>query len=75
MKTDQEVIDSRMVIRPISGLLAASGVVVMAMRVYQVTTLDWLEIVSYIGIVWGIYLLGHIAIRGKLPSKLGKRVG
>lgn len=71
MKTDQEIVDSRVVLRLLSGALAAGGATALGWRAYQFVAstayLSWLEMLTSLGAIYGIYLLGYFALKGKLP--------
>ena len=72
MKTAQEIVDSRLVLRSLCAALALMGMAAMAYRVHQVAIGDipfdyWLP-VSLLGALYAACLFGHVALKGRLPS-------
>ena len=76
MKTSQEVINSHTALRVLSGLLAGGGLAALVWRAYRslaaAVAPNWLEILSSLGVIYGIYLFGYFAFKGRLPFRHGK---
>lgn len=72
MRTEQEIVDSRIVMRSLCGALAVMGVAAMAYRLHPVaigrTPFDYWLPVSMAGALHAVYLFGHVALKGRLPS-------
>ncbi|MCA7024126.1 MULTISPECIES: hypothetical protein [Stenotrophomonas] len=71
MKTAQEIVDSRLVLRSLCAALAY--------RVHQVAIGDipfdyWLP-VSLLGALYAACLFGHVALKGRLPSFMARAGG
>ena len=72
MKTAQEIVDSRLVLRSLCAALALMGMAAMAYRVHQVAIgripFDYWLPVSLLGALYVACLFGHVALKGRLPS-------
>lgn len=69
MRTDEEIIDGRIALRIIAGLLTAAGLFAVFGRIYELaeTGLDWMHLLQLIGTAYGLFLFGHFALKGRLP--------
>ena len=75
MKTEQEIVDSRIALRLICGFLAVGGAVAITWRAFQAFAtgeFGWLEVFSSAGALYGVYLFGYLALKGALPFKHSK---
>ena len=72
MKTAQEIVDSRLVLRSLCAALALMGMAAMAYRVHQVAIgripFDYWLPVSLLGSLYAACLFAHLALKGRLPS-------
>ncbi len=69
MKHENEIVDSRVMLRVICGLLAAAGIAAMAMKVAGIVagaSINWGMLPLSIGGCYGILLFGGYAVTGKL---------
>lgn len=76
MRTEQEIVDSRIVMRSLCGALALMGAAAMVYRLHPVavgrTPFDYWLLVSMIGALHAVCLFGHVALRGRLPSFMAR---
>ncbi|KRG84534.1 MULTISPECIES: hypothetical protein [Stenotrophomonas] len=79
MKTAQEIVDSRLVLRSLCAALALMGMAAMAYRVHQVAIgripFDYWLPVSLLGALYVACLFGHVALKGRLPSFMARAGG
>lgn len=69
MKHENEIVDSRVMLRIISGLLAAIGLAAVTRKVAGIITgaaIDWGDLLLAISSCYGILLFGGYALTGKL---------
>ena len=75
MKTQSEIIDSRVAIRIIAGLLAIGGLIALPVNLIEsfVTdrNFDALDFLKAVGAMYGIFLFAYFSLKGKLPIPLG----
>lgn len=89
MKTAQEIVDSRLVLRSLCAALALTGMAAMAAMAYRVHQVAigripfdyWLP-VSLLGALYAVCrmphaacLFGHVALKGRLPSFMARAGG
>lgn len=79
MKTAQEIVDSRLVLRSLCAALALMGMAAMAYRVHQVAIgripFDYWLPVSLLGALYAVCLFGHVVLKGRLPSFMARAGG
>ncbi|MGE4458128.1 MAG: hypothetical protein AB7D31_02585 [Stenotrophomonas sp.] len=88
MKTAQEIVDSRLVLRSLCAALALMGMAAMAYRGHQVaigripfdywlpvSLLGALYAVCLFGALYAVCLFGHVALKGRLPSFMARAGG
>lgn len=69
MKHDNEIVDSRIVLRVVSGLLALAGVAATGSSMLQLAKgqpMDGWSLALMASAIYGIYLFGRYAITGRL---------
>ena len=77
MKTQSEIVDSRVAIRVIAGLLAVGGIVALPVNLIEdfATGRNFraIDILKIVGVGYGVFLFGYFALKGKLPMDLGRK--
>ena len=77
MKTQSEILDSRMAVRVIAGLLAAAGTVALPVNLIEDFASERnfraMDILKIVGVGYGVFLFGYFALKGKLPMDLGRK--
>jgi|SRR5690606_6759258 len=69
MKHENEIVNSRIVLRVVSGLLALGGVVALGSMAVQVASgqaIDWWSMAMLASAIYGTYIFGRYAITGRL---------
>ena len=69
MKHDNEIVDSRLVMRIICGLLVLGGIWAISRALVRLLTerpIDWVSAVLPIVSLYGLYVFGRYALTGNL---------
>lgn len=76
MKHENEIVDSRVMMRIISGVLAAVGAWAFGsstLRAFSEHPYDWGALVMPLASVFGLFMLGWYAATGRLPSFMDRK--
>ena len=76
MASQSEITNSHLALRIIAGLLAIAALISIPVNLLETFAnkeeFRAMDILKIAGVFYGIYLLGHYAVKGKLPISRGR---
>jgi hypothetical protein len=76
MRNENEIVDTRLMLRIICGLISAAGACASVFSFISILSGNqskWMAALALVGSCYGIFLFGSYAITGKFPLKIGDK--